>query len=80
VTTDPTEGRPTHQADVVFDFSGLDRPRVTDLALILTARMRAAPGDRVWARSLPPSLWRVLRSLGLDHMFRLYPVPGSEQN
>lgn len=66
--------------DVVFDFSGLDRARLTDLALILTARLRTPPSERVWARALPLDMWHVLRALGLDHLFRVYPGPSSEPN
>lgn len=65
--------------DVVFDFSGLHTPELTDLALILTARLRA-PNGRVWVRALPPGSWRVLRALGLDHMFHVYPAPGEDLN
>lgn len=72
------EERPA--ADVVFDFTGLRSPHLTDLALILTARLSAAPGGRVWARALPLTTWQVLRALGLDHLFRLYPGPSDEPN
>jgi hypothetical protein len=63
---------------VVFDFTGLDQPDVSDLSLILTARLRSAPTDHVWVRSLPRQTARILRALHLDHLFRLYPK-GSEQ-
>ena len=68
------------EADLVFDFSGLHPLELTDLALVLTARLRAAPSDRVWVRALPHGAWRVLRGLGLDHLFRFYPAPGNELN
>jgi hypothetical protein len=66
--------------DVVFDFTGLHRPDVCDLALILTARLHARPSDRVWVRALPPTTWTVLRALGLAHLFHVYPGPGEELN
>ena len=59
--------------DLVFDFTGLHRPDVGDLALILTARLQAGPGGRVWVRALPVSTWRILSALGLAHLFRVYP-------
>lgn len=58
---------------VVFDFTGLDRPKVADLALILTARLESGPGDKVWVRSLPWQTGRILKILRLDHLFRHYP-------
>jgi hypothetical protein len=66
------EGR---ESGVVFDFTGLHRPGLCDLALILTARLQSAPG-RVWVRALPDSTWSVLRALGLDHLFLMLPGPG----
>jgi hypothetical protein len=66
--------------DLVFDFTGLNQPDVCDLALILTARLRSAPGDRVWVRALPYSTWSLLRSLRVDHLFHLYPAPGDDMN
>ncbi len=69
-----------HQQDVVFDFTGLHSPQLTDLSLVLTARMKASPDERVWVRALPFHVWQVLRSLGLDHLFRVYPGPSEEPN
>jgi hypothetical protein len=68
------------ETDLVFDFSDLHPLELADLALVLTARLRAAPGDRVWVRALPQGTWRVLRTLGLAHLFRFYPTPGDELN
>lgn len=65
---------------VVFDFTGLDRPDVGDLSLILTARLQSAPTDHVWVRSLPHETARILRALHLDHLFRLYPKASEELN
>jgi hypothetical protein len=67
-------------SDLVFDFSGLQRPDLADLSLILTARLSAKPGDRVWMRALPLGTWRILSALGLDHLFRIYPGPADEPN
>jgi hypothetical protein len=58
---------------VVFDFTGLDKPSVGDLALILTARLSTGPEDSVWVRSLPWRTARILEVLRLDHLFRHYP-------
>jgi len=58
---------------VVFDFTGLCRPNVADLALILTARLQTPPDELVWIRAIDPRTARVLRGLGLDHLFRHYP-------
>jgi len=75
VLTESEAGERSHEpeADLVFDFEGLHRPDVRDLALILTARLEAGPGDRVWVRALPQSTWTVLRALGLAHLFLIYP-------
>jgi hypothetical protein len=65
---------------VVFDFTGLERPDVGDLALILTARLQSAPTDSVWVRSLPEQTERILRILRLYHLFRTYPEGSDELN
>jgi len=65
---------------VVFDFTGLHRPELCDLAWILTARLKSAPEQRVWVRALPESTWTVLRALGLDHLFHVLPRPGEVTN
>jgi hypothetical protein len=77
---DGTSGRKLRRQKehVVFDFTGLARPGVEDLALILTARLQSAPSDPVWVRSLPQETARILSALGLGHLFRLYPK-GSDQ-
>ena len=73
------EGRP-QAGHVVFDFTGLERPDVGDLSLILTARLRSAPDARVWVRSLPEQTERILKLLRLDHLFRAYPTGSDELN
>ncbi|HET9949642.1 MAG TPA: hypothetical protein VFQ22_12015 [Longimicrobiales bacterium] len=65
---------------VVFDFTGLARPDVCDLSLILTARLHAPPTENVWVRSLPEETERVLKALRLDHLFRPYPSGPDELN
>ena len=62
--------------DVVFDFTGLREPDVADLALILTARFKTPLDASVWVRAIDPRTARVLRALGLDHLFRAYPGSG----
>ena len=70
----------TPECDVVFDFEGVHHPGFADLSLILTARLQAAPQDRVWVRAIPHHTWMILRGLGLDHLFRHYPGPAAEPN
>jgi len=70
----------TTASHVVFDFTGLEQPDVCDLSLILTARLRSAPTDSVWVRELPWQTARILRILGLDHLFRQYPTAADEMN
>lgn len=65
---------------LVFDFTGLERPDVVDLSLILTARLSASPGESVWVRALPWQTARVLEAMRLDHLFRHYPVGSEELN
>jgi hypothetical protein len=65
---------------VVFDFTGLDRPNVGDLSLILTARLQSGPNEKVWVRALPSQTERILKLLRLDHMFRTYPTGPDELN
>ncbi len=72
--------RAAMDTDLVYDFTGLDRPDVADLSLVITARLQAGPDHRVWVRALPASTWRVLRVLGLGHLFRLYPGPPDRMN
>jgi len=77
--TTPTEGV-REESHVVFDFTGLERPDVCDLALILTARLNADPDENVWVRALPWQTARILEVLRLDHLFRAYPEPADEMN
>ena len=70
----------TRECDLVFDFTGVQHPGFADLSLILTARLQAAPDDRVWVRAIPHHTWMILRGLGLDHLFRHYPGPDEEPN
>lgn len=64
-------------AELVFDFTGLSRPGLCDLSLILTARLQASAAERVWVRALPEGTWTILRGLGLDHLFHVLPGPGA---
>ena len=68
------------ERDVVFDFSGMRGLDLADLAWVLTARLQAGPGGRVWVRQMPYETWNALRALGLDHLFRVYPGPGEQPN
>ncbi|MEC9015853.1 MAG: hypothetical protein VYD37_05155 [Gemmatimonadota bacterium] len=62
-------------AHVVFDFTGLHTPAVSDLALVLTARLQTPPSESVWAREIHPRTAEILRALRLDHMFPRHPDP-----
>lgn len=73
-TETPEEGH------IVFDFTGLEQANVGDLSLILTARLRSAPTDSVWVRSLPWRTAQVLKFLKLDHLFRHYPEGDGQLN
>ena len=68
------------ERDVVFDFSGMRGLDLHDLAWVLTARLQAGPGGRVWVRQMPHETWTALRALALDHLFRVYPGPGEQPN
>lgn len=73
-TRDPEGEQVPEEGHLVFDFTGLERPDVSDLALILTARLTAAPDENVWVRALPWQTARVLEAMRLDHLFRSYPT------
>jgi hypothetical protein len=72
--------RAPEEGHVVFDFTGLERPDVCDLALILTARLNAEATDSVWVRALPLQTARVLEAMRLDHLFRHYPTGSEDMN
>ena len=78
-TTSTTSKQEESVADseehVVFDFTDLHRPAVSDLALVLTARLQKPPNESVWAREMRPRTAEILRALRLDHMFPHYPDP-----
>lgn len=75
---DPGRTRAGEHTEVVFDFEGLQRLDLCGLALILTARLKASPGDRVWVRALPYATWTLLEALGVDHLFHVYPGPNEK--
>ena len=66
------EGRDENE-HLVFDFTDAQATGFADLALILTARLHTPPGESVWVRGIPPRTAMILRALGLDHLFRVYP-------
>lgn len=72
--------RAPEEGHLVFDFTGLERPDVCDLALILTARLNAASTESVWVRALPLQTARVLHAMRLDHLFRHYPTGSDDMN
>ena len=68
------------EGHVVFDFSGMEQPTIGDLALTLTARLGAAPHEKVWIRSIPVRTARALRVLRLDHLFLTLPEAEGQMN
>jgi hypothetical protein len=79
---EPSDARPLDEEerdDLVFDFTGLERPDLLDLSFVLTARL-VAPEERVWVRALPARSWGVLQALGLDHLFHPWPGPSEGLN
>ena len=75
VITEQRKNAVDSDAHVVFDFTGLNKPAVSDLALVLTARLQTPPSESVWARKIHPRTAEILRALRLDHMFPRYPDP-----
>ena len=69
----PNDSKTRDEGHIVFDFTGLGHVDVEDLAMILTARLRSAPGESVWVRSLPDRTAEILKYLRLDHFFLRYP-------
>ena len=76
VVTEQGKNIAASDAYVVFDFTDLHKPTVSDLALVLTARLQTPPSESVWARAIHPRTASILRALRLDHMFPGYPDPG----
>ena len=79
-TVETATERAPDTGHLVFDFTGLERPDVVNLSLILTARLSTSPGESVWVRALPWQTARVLEAMRLDHLFRHYPVGSEELN
>jgi hypothetical protein len=65
---------------VVFDLSGTEKANVEDIAMILTARLQSAPTNQVWVHSIPSRTAHILKSLRLEHLFRLVPDNAGELN
>jgi len=77
----PEGGRgATSGTDLVFEFSGRRGLHLADLALVLTARLRAGLQGKVWVKEIPVETWEVLRSMGLDHLFMVVPGTGDAPN
>lgn len=72
--------RPGFETEVVFQFSGRQGLGLTDLALVLTARLKAGLDGRVWVKQIPYETWNILRALGLDHLFQVVPDAGDAPN
>lgn len=67
-------------SDVVFDFSDLDRMRIQDLTVLLTARQMAMEEDRtVWAAGVQMRTWRTLHAMGLGGFFKRFPTSDVEE-
>lgn len=64
---------------LVFDFSDLERMRVQDLSVMLTARQMASEDDRtVWATGVGAHTWKALRAMGLRGYFKQFPTSDME--
>ena len=74
------EARKNTGNHVVFDLSGTAKANVEDIALILTARLQSAPTNQVWVHSIPSRTALILKSLRLEHLFRLVPENAGELN
>lgn len=67
-------------SDVVYDFSDLERMRIQDLTVLLTARQMAMEEDRtVWATGVQMRTWRILHAMGLGGYFKRFPTSDIEQ-
>ena len=75
----PDPGRRTPD-DLIFEFTPECPLGLKELALLLTARLQSGPHERVWVRHIPYQTWNVLRALGMDHFFQVYPSPGEAPN
>lgn len=79
VTTVPSGRTDTLASeDLVFDFDGRQITDIRGLAMILTAQQLA--GERsamVWLKDAPMRTWALLRALGVDDLFALFPEPTS---
>jgi len=65
--------------DVVFDFDGKHIVDLMGLSMILTARQVAEDQSAVvWLKDVPPRTWALLRALGVDELFALFPEPSSQ--
>lgn len=74
------EARENTGNHVVFDLSGTEKANVEDIAMILTARLQSAPTNQVWVHSIPSRTALILKSLRLEHLFRLVPENAGELN
>lgn len=77
---DATERDATRGHDRVFDFCGRRGLGLSDLALVLTARLQGGLGGTVRVKEIPYETWAVLRGLGLDHLFLVVPEAGDGLN
>ncbi len=60
---------------LVLDLSALETLDVATLALLLTTRQYArAQGREVWLAGVPLEVWRNLHTMGLDGVFKPFPV------
>jgi len=65
--------------DIVFDFDGRQIADLTGLSMILTAQQIASKRSAVvWLKDAPMRTWAMLRALGVDHLFAIFPEPSSQ--
>lgn len=72
-----TAGR--RRPDLIFAFSGGEKLDLYGLSLLLTARQMAHENDRsVWVSGLSRRSWMLLKALGLEGMFKAFPIGGEQ--
>jgi ABC-type transporter Mla MlaB component len=68
----------TRGRDLVLDLSGIRELDAANLSLLMTAQQQAQKEDRViWLTRVPYRVWETLHSMGLDRLFRAFPVSGA---
>jgi ABC-type transporter Mla MlaB component len=68
----------TRGRDLVLDLSGLRELDAPNLSLLMTVQQKAQKEHRaIWLTRVPYRVWETLHALGLDRLFRAFPVSGA---